>query len=181
MIGPQLMALITLFIAGYKMSRRQVQEMLADVLGITLSLGTISNTEARVADLLEPAYGEAAEAVNRDSAKNLDATSWRQCGAQRTLWVYASRLATVFSIMADGTTESLRTLVSSLTGILMADRGKQFTFWAMDKRQICWAHLFESSLPSSNTLTKPSPSSATAWSSSRRACSTIGTVFAMGR
>jgi hypothetical protein len=28
------MALITLFIAGYKMSRRQVQEMLADVLGI---------------------------------------------------------------------------------------------------------------------------------------------------
>ncbi|MFO0021579.1 MAG: IS66 family transposase [Deltaproteobacteria bacterium] len=141
MVGPHLMALITLFIAGYKMSRRQVQEMLADVLGITLSLGTISNTEARVADLLETAYGEAAEAVNAADAKNLDATSWRQSGAQRTLWVYASRLATVFSIVADGTTESLRTLVSSLTGILMTDRGKQFTFWAMEKRQICWAHL----------------------------------------
>jgi hypothetical protein len=41
--------------------------------------------------------------------------------------------------VADGTTESLRTLVSSLTGILMTDRGKQFTFWAMEKRQICWA------------------------------------------
>jgi transposase len=26
-------------------------------------------------------------------------------------------------------------------GILVSDRGRQFGFWAMEQRQICWAHL----------------------------------------
>lgn len=141
MLGPNLMALITLFVAGYKMSRRTVQEMLSDVLGVTISLGTISNAEEKVSNWLAPAHDEAARAVDRARAKNLDATTWRQSGEHRTLWVFASKLATVFHIVSDGTADTLRRLIGSLGGVLMTDRGTQFGFWAMAKRQICWAHL----------------------------------------
>ena len=35
----------------------------------------------------------------------------------------------------------LRQWLSQVRGILVTDRGTQFGFWAMDRRQICWAHL----------------------------------------
>ena len=33
------------------------------------------------------------------------------------------------------------TLLGALSGILVSDRGSQFGFWVMERRQICWAHL----------------------------------------
>ena len=141
MLGPNLMALIALFVAGYKISRRNVQKILGDVLGVKLSLGTISNAEEKVSDALEDAHDEAARAVDRARAKNADATTWLQRGDGRTLWVIASKLATVFHIVGDGTRETFKSLLQSLGGVLMTDRATQFGFWAMQKRQICWAHL----------------------------------------
>ena len=141
MLGPNLMALIALFVAGYKISRRNVQQILCDVLGVKLSLGTISNAEEKVSEVLVPAHQEAARAVDRARAKNADATTWRQRGAGRTLWVIASKLATVFHIVGDGTRATFEALLGSLGGVLMSDRAPQFTFWAMEKRQVCWAHL----------------------------------------
>jgi transposase len=141
MLGPNLMALIALFIAGYKISRRNVQQILCDVLGVKLSLGTISNAEEKVSSVLEDAHDEAARAVDRARAKNADATTWRHRGAGRTLWVIASKLATVFHIVGDGTRETFKSLLGSLGGVLMTDRATQFGFWAMEKRQVCWAHL----------------------------------------
>jgi transposase len=48
---------------------------------------------------------------------------------------------TVFAIVADGTRETLRLWIDRIRGVLVTDRGTQFGFWAMERRQICWAHL----------------------------------------
>jgi transposase len=48
---------------------------------------------------------------------------------------------TVFKIVADGSAALLRPLFTSVDGILVTDRGTVFTFWKMNRRQICWAHL----------------------------------------
>jgi transposase len=48
---------------------------------------------------------------------------------------------TVFAITANGTREALQDFVTRVKGILVSDRAAQFTFWAMNQRQICWAHL----------------------------------------
>lgn len=138
--GPNLMALIALFVS-YKLSRRSVQQLLGDVLGVPISLGSVSNVEEKVSNLLEPAHREASAAVQRACAKNADATTWRQSGESRTLWVLASKLATVFHIVGDASAETLRGLFASLRGVLMTDRGSQFGFWAIERRQVCWAHL----------------------------------------
>lgn len=141
MCGPRFMALIALLTGTYHLSRRNTATLLGDVLGVKLSLGTVSNVESNVSDALAPAHAEALARVRQAKVKNLDATSWAQAGEPRSLWTFASRLATVFVITTESTTNVVRELVGSVRGTLVTDRGSQFGFWAMDRRQICWAHL----------------------------------------
>jgi transposase len=141
MCGPRLMGLIALLTGAYHLSRRTTATLLGDVLGVKLSLGTVSNVESHVSDALAPAHAEALARVRQAKVKNLDATSWAQAGEPRSLWTFASRLATVFVITLGATTDVVRELVGTVRGTLVTDRGSQFGFWAMDRRQICWAHL----------------------------------------
>src|ERR1043165_9528850 len=50
-------------------------------------------------------------------------------------------MVTVFAITRDGTYETAQRLLHKARGLLVSDRAKVFGFWAMNKRQICWAHL----------------------------------------
>lgn len=140
MCGPNLMAIITLLVGVYHLSRRDAVACIGDVLGIPIALGTLSKVEGRVAVMLEPAHQQAGALVKRARAKHADATGWFRKAASRTLWVIGSRLATVFHIVPNGSREEFRKLVGTL-GVLITDRGSQFGFWAMERRQICWAHL----------------------------------------
>lgn len=140
MFGARLLALIA-FLAGAKISRRRIQEILREVHGIRASLGAISEAEARASAAIEPSTDEALDHVRSEIVKYVDATSWRFCGALRTLWTIATKLVTVFAITADGTTERIEELLGTLQGFLVTDRGTTFGFWAMALRQICWAHL----------------------------------------
>jgi transposase len=141
MCGPRLMGLLALLTGADHLSRRDSAELLGDVLGVNLSLGTVSNVESKVSGAIAPAHAEARTRVRQAKVKNLDATSWAQGGESRSLWTFASRLATVFVITVEATTDVVRELVGTVLGTLVTDRGSQFGFWAMDRRQICWAHL----------------------------------------
>jgi transposase len=141
MCGPALMALIGLLTGDYNLSRRRAVRLLGDVLGIDISLGALSAAEENVSDAVAAAVEEAREHVADDPIKHVDATGWRQAGKARTLWTIASAAVTVFFITKDATTAGLRGLFAKVKGILVSDRGTQFGFWAMDQRQICWAHL----------------------------------------
>jgi transposase len=48
----------------------------------------------------------------------------------------------VFTIVANGTAQTLRTLFGRIKGILASDRAKAINFWNMKRRQVCWAHLY---------------------------------------
>jgi transposase len=139
--GPRLSALIVLLTGVYHLSRRNTAALLDDVLGVKLSLGSVSNVEGRMTEALGPAHREALACVQRARVKHLDATSWCRSGAPSSLWTFASRLATVFVITARATKKTVQAVVGRMRGTLVSDRGSQFGFWAMDRRQICWAHL----------------------------------------
>jgi transposase len=139
--GPALMGLIGLLTGDYNLSRRRAVSLLSDVLGIDISLGALSEAEEMVSDALAVPVEEAREYVANQPIKHSDATGWRQGGQARTLWTIATAFATVFFIAKDGSMAGLRGLFAKVKGILVSDRGKQFAFWAMEDRQICWAHL----------------------------------------
>jgi transposase len=141
MCGPRLTALIGLLIGVYKMSRREGSSLLGDVLGVKISLGALSQSEDAVSEAVSVPAEEARVHASDQPIKHVDATGWRQAGKGRTLWTIATTFVTVFGITTDGSRAKLRALFAAVRGILVTDRGTQFGFWAMQDRQICWAHL----------------------------------------
>lgn len=139
--GPQLMAVMALFTGVYHLGRRRAVELLSDIIGVRVSLGALSAIEARVGHAVQPAVSEAWEQVGRGKVKHTDGTSWYQAGVTMALWTIATAAATVFKIVSDSTKQTLAPLYGALEGILVSDRAKALNFWAMDRRQICWAHL----------------------------------------
>lgn len=139
--GPRLMAVIALLTGVYHLSRRQTVTLLSDLLGTKLSLGAASAVEARVSEAVKPAVDEAWTQVQNADVKHTDGTGWAQAGVARSLWTIATVMATVYKIVTNGSALKLKPLFGVLKGILVSDRATALMFWAMDRRQICWAHL----------------------------------------
>ena len=124
------------------MSRRKVEEVLEDLLRVPIALGTVSNIEAQACEALEPAYQEAAQAVQEAPAKNLDETGWKQRGKRRWLWTAATTMVAFFSIHKHRGEEGLLKLLGGkLRGFFTSDRWSAYRCRAVRFRQICWAHL----------------------------------------
>jgi len=139
--GPRLSAMMALLTGYYHLSRRRTVQLLSDIVGVQVSLGALSEVEGRVSDALRPAIAEAWAEVRGAEVKHTDGTSWLQAGATLSLWTIATAAATVFKILADGSKKTLEPLYGALLGILVSDRAKVLNFWAMERRQVCWAHL----------------------------------------
>jgi len=141
MVGPRMNGLIGLLTGCYRMSRRQAVSLLDDVLGMRISLGALSQAEGKLTDVLSEPVHEAHQYTIEQPVKNVDATGWKQSGVGKSLWTITTTLVTVFVVTHDATEKTVKQMLGKLVGIMITDRGRQFGFWAMDKRQICWAHL----------------------------------------
>ena len=139
--GPRLMSVIGLLTGVYHLSRRKCAQLLSDLMGVKVSLGAVSAVEARVSESVKAPTQEALQRVLRDEVKHTDGTTWYQSGIALTLWVLASSVATVFKVLANGQMETLKPLFGRRRGVLVSDRATALKFWAMERRQICWAHL----------------------------------------
>jgi transposase len=132
---------VALLTGVYHLSRRAAVDVLRDIVGVQISLGALSAVEARVSDAVAPAVDEAWTQVRQAPVKHTDGTSWFQSSLMCSLWTVATTAVTVFKIVKNGKKETLRALFGELRGILVSDRATALTFWAMERRQICWAHL----------------------------------------
>jgi transposase len=141
MLGPGVLALIAVLVGECHVSRRKVRALLQHLLGIEISLGALSESEEVVSTSVDAAVDEARLHALGEQVKHVDATVWSQAGRYRALWTLATTAVTVFCIATDATRATLRTWLSQIRGVLITDRGSQFDFWAMESRQICWAHL----------------------------------------
>lgn len=141
MLGPRMLALVALLTGSYRMGRRSAQLLLHDVLGMRLSLGALSESEGRVSEALASPFEEAVEFVQAQPVKHVDATSWSQSGKARTLWTMTTTLVTIFLVTLNAKRSAVMELVGRVRGVLVSDRATAFGFWAMVRRQICWAHL----------------------------------------
>lgn len=140
--GPRLMSVVVLLTGVYHLSRRQTVSLLWELVGVRLSVGSVSRIEQRMSDSVAPAVDEAWEQALSAKVKHADATSWLRAGVLLSLWTVASAAVTVFKVLPDGKGQTLRTkLFVKVFGILVSDRATALKFWAMARRQICWAHL----------------------------------------
>jgi transposase len=139
--GPCLTAVVAMLTGAYHLSRRKTRKLLAELFGISVSLGAISAMEQRASEALASAHQEALREVQYAGVKHTDATTWTRAGKLMSLWTMASSAATVYRIFADGCRDTVAPMFGPRLGILVSDRAAVFSFWAMALRQVCHAHL----------------------------------------
>ncbi len=139
--GPRVEAVIGLVTGVFHLSRRVGVTLMSDILGIDISLGAVSAVEERVSEATKLPVDEAWAKTDSATVKHTDGTSWYQAGVLCALWTIATSTVTVFKILADGKATTLAPLFGRKLGILVSDRATALNFWAMEMRQVCWAHL----------------------------------------
>jgi len=131
-----------MFAGAYRLSKRQIRQVAADVFTLSISAGMISKLERRSAAALEAPYNELAVEVHHAKVVNIDETSWRESRRKAWLWATVTRLFTVFTIARNRSGEIAKALLGSDDDqVVGSDRFSAYE-WIMARwRQICWAHL----------------------------------------
>ena len=142
-IGPQLTSVIGYLTGDQGMSKRGVEELVEQVFGVPVGLGTVSNLEQEISAALAAAHTEATDAVRDAPVKNVDETGWKENGKKRWLWLAATKLVAVFIIHPWRNVTALEALLGrEFKGILCSDRWVVYNEWPdPSARQLCWAHL----------------------------------------
>ena len=140
--GPYLQAVLAMFAGAYRLSKRQIRQVAADLFTLSISTGMISKLERQSAAVLEAPYNELAIAVHHAKATNIDETSWRENRLKGWLWATVTPLFTVFTIAKNRSGDIARALLGSEDGqVVGSDRFSAYD-WIMARwRQVCWGHL----------------------------------------
>jgi transposase len=139
--GPRLTGLVALFTGKFRMSKRAVQEMLRDVLGIELALGSVSNIEQTVSEALAAPVEEARAYIPKQPTAHLDETGWFQKHKRAWLWVATTAAVAVFLVVRSRGKAIAQQLLEGFTGTLVSDRWCGYNWMHVLRRQVCWAHL----------------------------------------
>jgi transposase len=141
-ISPRLAAFFAYLVGRQHVSKRGVEELTEEVLGLPVSLGTVANLEQEMSAALAPAHDEALAAVRQAPVKHLDETGWKQAGVKRWLWVAATCQVAVFLIHHLRNATVLRRLLGkAIVGVVVSDRLHAYDHVPLKQRQLCWAHV----------------------------------------
>jgi transposase len=140
--GPQLTALVAYWTVVCRLPRRLVEAMLADVLGIEISLGSTQKAWEEVSQAVEQPVGQLQEQLPCEAVLNVDETGWRTNGDKRWIWALVAHQFVFYVVASTRGSEVLVSLLGSVfRGILCNDRWVVYLKYHSGRMQLCWAHL----------------------------------------
>jgi len=140
--GPQLTALIAYWTVVCRLPRRLVEAMLADVLGIEISLGSTQKAWEEVSQAVAQPVQQLQEQLPREAVLNVDETGWRTNGAKRWIWALIAHQFVFYVVASTRGAEVLVSLLGTVfRGILCNDRWVVYLTYHSGRMQLCWAHL----------------------------------------
>src|SRR3954447_14554516 len=140
--GARLTAVVALLSGRYRLSRREVRQLLQDLWAVKLSLGAVVRQEQAQSAALAPVVEEARTAVQQADVVNMDETGWRQEQKQAWLWTVVTAALTVFRIdrrRSGAVVDAL--LGAEFAGIVGSDRWSAYSRFPAERRALCHAHL----------------------------------------
>jgi transposase len=138
--GPRLRAILSVLAGAYRLGKRPIRQLAADLMGLSISLGTISRLERQAATELEAPVEELRRYVRGADSAHIDETSWKQGRDKGWLWVAVTRLVTVFAIATSRGADVAKDLLGTdRRKVVVSDRLKSYDW--IKRRQFCWAHL----------------------------------------
>jgi transposase len=148
--GIRVVALVAVLSGLYRHSQRMVQSALANVFGVSMSLGMVNKLRLEASFAVEGAVEEAKTYVQNSRVVGADETSFAQgnvdgCNEKKSLgwlWVAVTPLVTYFQITLERGSDAARNLLGeNFSGILNSDRYAAYNWVDLEQRQLCWAHL----------------------------------------
>ncbi len=140
--GPKLEAAIAALTVRDRLSRRQLVELIEELFGCPIAVGTIDAILTRTGEVLEPVYEELLEQTRSAGALNIDETGWYLSGEARTLWGAFSKQTAVLRIAPDRGKQHLHGLIGDgFAGVVGSDRFSAYNSLETKRRQVCWSHL----------------------------------------
>jgi len=139
--GPRLQAAVALLTGAYRLSKRQVEGLCADLLGTPVSAGQVCAVEAEAVAATAPVVA-ALRAYVADQSANVDETGWWQKAQRAWLWSAVTRSVTAFVLALSRAATVAQELIDPSAGqVITTDRYKGYDWLPLYQRQICWAHL----------------------------------------
>ena len=140
--GPHLTALVAHLTVTCRMPRRVLEKMLAQVLGLSVSLGNTQACCQEASDAVAAPCQELEQRLPHEPVLNIDETGWRTNGDKRYLWAFVAATFVVFTIAKTRGSEVLIQLLGAVfKGILCSDRFSGYLKYHRGQAQFCWAHL----------------------------------------
>jgi transposase len=140
--GPRLTAVIALLSGRYRLSRREVRQILQDLWQVRVSLGAVVRQEQVQSAALAPVVAEAQTAVQEAAAVNMDETGWRQEQQRAWLWTAVTAELTVFRIDRHRSGVVVQGLLGAdFAGVVGSDRWSAYGRFPATRRALCHAHL----------------------------------------
>jgi transposase len=140
--GPRLQAFIAVCAGAYRLSQRTIEQLIADIYGVEVSLGTVAHLEQQASEAVAAPVAEAAQVVQAQPVVHADETSWREAKQKAWLWVVVAANMAVFLIRRSRGADVARELLGAcFRGLLVTDRWAAYNWVDQKRRQLCWAHL----------------------------------------
>lgn len=138
LVGPMLSSLIICLSMRMRLSRKRIQELLAEWLSISLSTGCINQCITEGGRATAPLEEDIIELVQQSGLMYVDETGWKENGRLVWLWVLRTTTATLY-IIGRRSWDVIADIMEEFAGWLMSDGYGQYRKYG--KRLRCLAHL----------------------------------------
>jgi transposase len=141
--GPGLQAMVALLSSRFRLSRRDLSDLLLSVFGIRMGLGSVQACCESVSDAVASTHAELHEALKSSPLVHADETGFGRC-ADRRMWLWAARASDieVFRLHPGrGQKQAKDLLGEGYGGIIHRDRWRPYEIMTRARSQLCWAHI----------------------------------------
>ena len=137
--GTRVMTTVALMSSRFRLSRREMPKVLADLFGFEISVGTIQKICERTSEVVAAPVEQIVEIVHEAPVVNADETGFPHRHKKSWLWVASCPTATIFRIHRHRNADGLAALMpDDYEGLLIVDRYKVYEKF---RRSLCHAHL----------------------------------------
>jgi len=143
--SPRLQAHIGVLAGVYRLSRRQVRDVVSEIFAIPISTGAVDAAIMRMSVILKDPWEQLRASIQAASQVHADETGWRLRGAYECLWVATTALAACYRIDPHRSQKAAKDLLGEeFGGFVISDRYVGYHWLDVLQQQLCWAHWIRS-------------------------------------
>jgi len=140
--GPKLMGFLATLTGVLHVAKREAMQLIKDLYGVDIGLGSVPNVEERVSVALDPIYDRIYKfVIGHRFCTHFDETSWRDSGKRHFVWLATCQQAAVYRIDRNRSKAAFQRLIGQETWTAPAVTDRYSVYRSFQNHQYCLAHL----------------------------------------